>query len=82
MAKKKIDISNHVLVPKHVKVSQKEKERILKKFNITVEALPKISINDAAIAGLDAKDGDVIKVTRNSPTSGQIEFYRWVTDGE
>ncbi|MFO7710728.1 MAG: DNA-directed RNA polymerase subunit H [Candidatus Woesearchaeota archaeon] len=83
MAKKaKFDISNHVLVPKHAKLSEKETEKVLKKYNIPREGLPKIMVTDPAIAGLGVSAGDVIKVTRESPTAGKIEVYRCVIDGK
>ncbi|MFP4424414.1 MAG: DNA-directed RNA polymerase subunit H [Candidatus Woesearchaeota archaeon] len=83
MAKKaKFDISNHVLVPKHAKLSEKETEKVLKKYNIPREGLPKILVTDPAIAGLGVSAGDIIKITRESPTAGKIEVYRCVIDGK
>ncbi len=81
MAKTKFDITKHVLVPKHTKLSEKESERILKKHNITKEQLPKILKKDPAIKGLDVSEGDIIKIIRKSPTSGKIEYYRCVVNG-
>jgi DNA-directed RNA polymerase subunit H len=79
MAKKiKTIIKNHVLVPKHTKLSVKEKEELFKKYNISLKELPKIKKDDPAIANLDVKEGDVIKITRISDTAGEIEFYRGV----
>ncbi len=80
MAKNKFDITQHHLVPKHTKVSEKEKDLLLKKYNITAGELPKINIKDPAIAGLKAKAGDVIKINRQSPTVEETEYYRCVVD--
>ena len=71
----------HILVPVHKKISEKEKAELLKKYNITLKELPKILINDSAISDLDAKEGDVIKITRKSHTAGEIAYYRGVTSG-
>ncbi len=71
----------HILVPVHKKISEKEKAELLKKYNITVKELPKILINDPAIAELDAKEGDVVKIIRKSHTSGEIIYFRGVTSG-
>ena len=68
----------HVLVPEHVKISEKEKDEILKNFNITIKELPKIFSDDPAIRHLGVKENDVIKVIRNSPTGGKSVFYRGV----
>jgi DNA-directed RNA polymerase subunit H len=40
--------------------------------------MPKIRSNDAAIKGLEAKKGDMIKVIRKTKTAGTSEFYRVV----
>ena len=77
---KKIDPEKHTLVPKHQKLSDKEKENVLKKYNITLIELPKISKKDSAIKHLNPKSGEVIKITRNSPTAGEAIFYRGVVD--
>ena len=77
---KKIDVSKHVLVPKHDKVSDKEKEEILKKYNISLDMLPRISKKDAVIKDLGVKPGDIIKITRKSHTSGETIFYRCVVN--
>ncbi|MGV8171589.1 MAG: DNA-directed RNA polymerase subunit H [Candidatus Woesearchaeota archaeon] len=76
----KLDVSNHVLVPKHEKCSETEKKAILKKYNITIADLPKISINDAAIVDMDLQPGDMVKVTRDSQTAGRSIFYRIVIE--
>ena len=76
----KFDVSKHILVPKHSKISQKDKEALLEAYHITIKELPKISKKDPAIKGLEAKPGDIIKVLRQSPTSGTHIFYRGVTD--
>lgn len=68
----------HFLVPVHIKLSQKEKDELLKKYNVTLKELPKIFINDPAIRHLDIKDNDIIKIKRASPTAGTTVFYRGV----
>ncbi len=78
MVKKDIDITKHVLVPKHTKLSDKEKEEIFLKFNITEFNLPKILKTDAAVKALNAKPGDVIKIERESATAGKAIYYRAV----
>ena len=60
----KKEVRKHILVPKHVKLSDKEKKELFKRFNITLKELPKISKKDAALVNLDVKPGDIIKVTK------------------
>lgn len=71
----------HALIPKHKKISDKEKKDLLDRYNITLNDLPLIYKSDPAIAGLDAQAGDVIRIERNSPTSGKTQFYRGVING-
>jgi DNA-directed RNA polymerase subunit H (RpoH/RPB5) len=80
LAKSNIDISKHVLVPKHAKLSDKEKKELLEKYNSSVRELPKILKKDPAISHLDVTHGDVIKISRKSYTSGESVFYRVVLD--
>lgn len=79
--KKKIDISNHIFVPKHIKLTEKEAEELLKKFNISRDQLPKIPKKDPAITSLEPERGDIIKILRESPTAGKSIYYRVVIGG-
>ena len=76
----KLDVSNHILVPKHEKCSETEKKAVLKKYTVEIKDLPKISINDAAIVDMNLEPGDVIKITRDSQVAGKITFYRVVIE--
>ena len=81
MAKKTtIIIKEHNLVPPHTIVSEKEKEKLFKKYNISPSNLPRILKDDSALSSLKVKEGDVIRIERNSPTAGKVEFYRLVVD--
>jgi DNA-directed RNA polymerase subunit H len=76
----KFDVRKHLLVPKHTKLSEKEKAELFKKYNISGDELPGISKNDAAIAELNVKAGDVVKIVRQSTTAGTALFYRVVVN--
>lgn len=71
-------MTKHILIPKHTKLSDKEKKEVLDKYNVTVKDLPKIGMNDPTIADLSAQQGDVIKIVRKSPTRGEATYYRGV----
>ncbi|MBS3116623.1 DNA-directed RNA polymerase subunit H [Candidatus Woesearchaeota archaeon] len=74
-----LDTIKHRLVPKHSKVSEAEKEKLFSNYNITSRELPKIFINDPAIAKQsNFKIGDVIKIERESKTAGTTFYYRIV----
>ena len=68
----------HLLVPEHFKLTDKEKEVVLERYHISLKELPKIKKNDPAIDHLNVKEGDVIKIVRESPTAGESIFYRGV----
>ena len=80
MPAKKFDIAKHALVPKHSKLSEKDKTALLEKYKITVKELPRIGSQDSAIVNLEVKQGDVIKIVRKSATAGESIFYRGVFD--
>jgi DNA-directed RNA polymerase subunit H len=68
----------HILVPEHTKLTEKEKKELMERFKVDIIELPKISIKDPAIAHLDVKDKDIIKIVRKSATAGTHMFYRGV----
>jgi DNA-directed RNA polymerase subunit H len=78
--KKKFKVDKHILIPKHVKVSGSQKEKLLEKFNCSMKGLPRILSTDSAVSSLDPKPGDIIKITRKSQTAGESVFYRVVVD--
>ena len=75
------DITKHSLVPKHVKLSEEEKQELLKKHSLNLSQLPMILFSDAAIQNLKPEVGDVIKIIRDSPTDVESVFYRVVVYG-
>ena len=77
----KLNITNHILVPKHTKLSKKDYDELLNKYNISLRQLPSILSSDPAISHLDIKPGDIIKIERNSPTTKKSIFYRAVVHG-
>ena len=74
----KIDILEHMLVPKHEIMSDSEIEDELSNADFVKENLPKIKIDDPVVKHIDAKPGDVLRITRDSPTAGDFVTYRIV----
>ena len=74
----KFEVSKHELVPKHAKLSEKEGKELFEKYAIELQNLPRIYMTDPAIQNLDVKDGDIVKISRKSPTAGETVFYRRV----
>jgi DNA-directed RNA polymerase subunit H len=75
---KKLEVDKHQLVPKHILLTEREKEELLQKFGINLRQLPRISLEDAAIKETNPKIGDVVKIVRKSVTAGESEYYRVV----
>lgn len=78
MKEEKFDISQHELVPLHIKLTDEEKQKVLDELNISEKQLPAINEKDVMVKRLNAKTGDVIKIIRKSTTSGESIFYRVV----
>ena len=79
MAKKKFNVAEHELVPKHEKISEKEKKELFAQYNLSEKDLPKILVDDPAIQSLKVKEGDIIKISRKSETAGEAVFFRRVS---
>lgn len=75
------DLSKHNFVPKHIKLSDSEKNKLLEKHGIDLKSLPKILLRDSALAHLNTKEGDLIEIQRQSKTAGKIAYYRVVVHG-
>ncbi|MEM3526239.1 MAG: DNA-directed RNA polymerase subunit H [Candidatus Jordarchaeaceae archaeon] len=75
-----LDIFEHYLVPKHEIADPEDYSKILEKYRIKKENLPKIRASDPAVRAIGGKPGDVIKITRNSKTAGKTIVYRIVIE--
>ncbi len=74
----KFDVTKHELVPKHSKLTEKDAKELFAKYAIDMPNLPRIYKSDPAILDLDVKEGDIVKISRKSPTAGETVFYRRV----
>ncbi len=75
---KKSIILEHQLVPKHEIMTDEEVRALLKEYGVTLEQLPKIFSDDPVVKAIGAKKGQVLRITRNSPTAGEYYYYRVV----
>lgn len=69
---------DNILVPKHEILSPEDAERILEFYGVTPEEFPKITQDDPGLVRLTVNAGDIIRITRNSPTAGKTFYYRVV----
>jgi DNA-directed RNA polymerase subunit H (RpoH/RPB5) len=77
---KEIKVQEHVLVPKHLKLSLEETKDLLEMYNLSTKQLPKIHKTDPAIQHLNPELGEIIKIVRDSATAGKSEFFRVVVE--
>lgn len=75
-----IDITDHVAVPEHRVMDEDEIEELLQKFDADKSDLPKIERTDAALKQMEVEEGDVVEITRDSPTAGESSYYRRVIE--
>ena len=75
-----VNITAHMQVPKHSKVSESDKEKLLKEYHVSLQSLPKIMKTDPGIAHLNTKPGDLIMIERESKTAGIAFYYRVVME--
>jgi DNA-directed RNA polymerase subunit H (RpoH/RPB5) len=74
--KRKIDVLLHELVPKHYLMT---KDELLNKYQITVSDLPQMIDKDPVAIAIGAKEGDVVRIQRESNTTVKsINYYRYV----
>jgi DNA-directed RNA polymerase subunit H len=54
----------HFLIPKHELLKEDEAKKVLEKYGVGKDQLPKIRSDDPAIQHLEVKKGDVIRISR------------------
>jgi len=78
--KQQLDIMGHKLVPFHMITTEKEKEEIFQKYNITPDQLPKILNTDPVCVSIGAQPGQIVKIIRKSQTAKEAVIYRLVVE--
>jgi len=72
-----VDVLAHSLVPEMKVLTEAEKTKVLKQFNIDDTKLPRILSSDPAVIALKAVSGDVIRIDRDEST-GKYPCYKLV----
>jgi DNA-directed RNA polymerase subunit H len=61
-------------------LKESEAEELLRLLGVSKEQLPKIKSTDPIVKEIGAKPGDIVKITRKSPTANVSVFYRLVIE--
>lgn len=73
------DIISHSIQPKFELLTPKEMEKVKSEYNVTDYTIIKLVRSDPVAKYFALKKGDIIRVIRPSPTSGESVVYRIVT---
>lgn len=71
------NILKHVLVPKHVVITEEEEKKVMRRYNISSKSeFPEISRFDPVAQVIGLRPGNVVKIERPSKTAIVSEYYR------
>ena len=76
----KIDIQDHMLVPKHEIMTEEEISDEFSDVDYEFKDLPKIKSHDPVVKAIGAEPGNVLRITRESQTAGEFITYRIVEE--
>lgn len=77
-AELKINIVEHMLVPKHIVLTQEESKKVLETYNAKKKDMPLISSTDPIARYYNMKADDICKIERPSIMTCITPFYRIV----
>jgi DNA-directed RNA polymerase I, II, and III subunit RPABC1 len=72
------NITKHMLVPRHILMTNEEKKVIMKKYKVTDQQVPQVLRTDPVARYFNAKPGQMFKIIRDSNITYKSISYRVV----
>lgn len=74
-----VNITKHVLAPKHVILTSTEKNQLLKQHNVEDKQIPRMLVTDAIARYYGLEKGQVVKISHTGGLTDTLASYRCVT---
>lgn len=72
------NITHHEIVPRHIILTEEESKKVLDDYQSTKSQLPKLLSTDPVAKYYGMKSGDICRIIRHSPMTGESIYYRMV----